>query len=194
MKVRRVVASALLMFAGLTAAAACAPLDRVVVPDNRNAILHGEVRSLDARRGRLQIREEYGRAHTVHLDNRTRVVYRSRQYPASALRRGDIVQVRVVWDRSGTAWADRIDVRQSADDRRVATARVQRIDGRVGAVDTRRGYFTLEQSRSRQVVVHVPRRLSSGDARRFDRLRRGDRVRVDVRPVGRSDVELVRFR
>lgn len=193
MRVPMMVTPVVLLFT-VVATAACAPLDRVVVPDSRNAVMYGEVRSVDARRGRFQIREERGRTHTVRYDNRTRVVYRSRQYPASALQRGDLVQVRVAWDRSGTAWADRVDVRQSAQDRRVATVRVQRLDGRVGGVDTRRGYFVLEQSRSRAVVVHVPRRLSSSDARRFERLRRGDRVRVDVRPAGRSEVELVRFR
>jgi hypothetical protein len=40
----------------------------------------------------------------------------------------------------------------------------------------------------------VPRGISSGDARRFDRLRRGDRVRVEVRHLGRDQAQLVRFR
>ena len=40
----------------------------------------------------------------------------------------------------------------------------------------------------------VPHRLSRNDARRFDRLRRGDRVRVDIRYDSRNQAELVRFR
>jgi translation initiation factor IF-1 len=40
----------------------------------------------------------------------------------------------------------------------------------------------------------VHRGISTSDARRFDRLRRGDRVRVEVRPVNNSTAELVRFR
>lgn len=191
---RQVVTPASLLLVVVLVAAACAPLSGVAVPDGRSAVVYGEVRSLDARRGRIQLREDRGRTVNVRYDNRTRVVYRARQYPPSSLRRGDIVQVRLTHDRSGTAWADRIDVRHSTQDRRVATARVERIDGRVLGVDTRRGRFTLEPGRSRTVVVHVPHRLSSSDARRFERLRRGDRVRVDVRPVGRNDVELVRFR
>jgi hypothetical protein len=82
------------------------------------------------------------------------------------------------------------DARQRDD----ARHRTTRIDGVVRQVDTRRGYFTLEQSRSRSITVYVQQRLSSSDARRFDRLRRGDRIRAEVRLSGRNRAELVRFR
>jgi hypothetical protein len=166
--------------------------------------LYGEIRSVDTRRGRIQLREQYGRDHTVRYDNRTRVVYRNRQYPVSTLDRGDQVQVRVEYDRNNNAWADRIDLRSSAragdrdrrDDRPgdVWSNRVQRVDGRVQSVDTRRGYFTMTQNDSR-VTVYMPRNARREDIRRFERLRRGERVRADVRSVGsRNQAELVRFR
>jgi hypothetical protein len=184
--------------AGLLAVsvAACAPLsalDDVLQPNGRMNVVSGEVRSVDSRRGHLQVREEYGnrRTHTVRYDNRTRVVYRNRQYPASSLERGDIVRMRVSYDRSGNAWADQVEVRES---RSAVNNRVTRLEGVVRQVDNRRGWFTLEQSRSQTVRVQVPARVSDNDARRFDRLRRGDRVRVEVRTVGRSEVQLVRFR
>jgi hypothetical protein len=103
------------------------------------------------------------------------------------------VRVRVSYDRGGAPWAERIDVRNSTADRRVS-ARIERIDGRVTGIDSRRGYFTVDQGRRSTVVVYVPNRLSSGDARRFDRLRRGDRVRAEVMLTGRDRAELVRFR
>jgi hypothetical protein len=174
-------------------ASACAPLDQVLIPQGRNSVLVGEVRSIDARRGRIGVREEHGRTVTLRLDNRTPVLMGNRQYPVSTLRRGDLVRVRVSYDRGGAPWAERIDVRSSTADRRVS-ARIERIDGRVTGIDSRRGYFTVDQGRRSTVVVYVPNRLSSGDARRFDRLRRGDRVRAEVMLTGRDRAELVRFR
>jgi hypothetical protein len=159
----------------------------------RSSSLSGEIRSIDTRRGRIDVRRSSGRNETVRYDNRTRIVNGQRQYPASSLRRGDQVLVRLSYDRSGTAWADRIEVRRSVRDDRGSTARVQRVSGRIAEVDTRRGWFRLEEGRDRY-TIHVPHRISSGDARRFERLRRGDRVTVEVRPVARSGWELVRFR
>jgi hypothetical protein len=192
MRVRHLVVPAVLLFTGL--GAACAPLDQVVRQDSRNSVLYGEVRSLDTRRGRVQLREDRGRDVTVRYDGRTRVHYGSRQYPVTSLQRGDVVQVRLAYDRNGNAWADRIDVRNSVGDRRVATARVVRLDGRVRGVDPSRRFFTVEADRGRPVMVLVSRRLDRDDARRIERLRRGDRVRADVRPLRGDEVELVRFR
>ncbi|HEX6134227.1 MAG TPA: hypothetical protein VFZ24_09690, partial [Longimicrobiales bacterium] len=130
-------------------------------------------------------------------DDRTRVIYGQRQYPVSSLERGDQVQIRVEYDRNNTAWADRIEVRDSRRSERDgdwSNARVQRLDGRVYQVDTRRGYFTLDGTYGRSLVVYVPRSLRREDARRFERLRRGDRVRIEVRSRGRDQAELVRFR
>jgi hypothetical protein len=181
------------------AASACMPLNALEDVWSLNggtSFVTGEVRSLDARRGRIQVREEHGnrRTHTLRYDTRTRVLYQQRQYPASSLERGDLVRVRTTRDRSGTLWADQIEVRRSIAQQRTAAARVQRLDGVVRQVDTRRGYFTVEQSRSRSVVVYVPQRLNGNDARRFSRLRRGERVRLDVRSVGSNQAQLVRFR
>lgn len=183
----------------------------------------GEVRSVDVRRGRIQVREEQGRDRTVRYDDRTRVVYQNRQYPVSSLERGDHVQMQVEYDRNNTAWADRIEVRSSARrsdrdrdrdrerDRRDGegrrdrvgerdrgdvrgSARVERLDGRVQGIDVRRGYFAVAGPRDSRVVVYMPRDARREDVRRFERLRRGDRVRADVRSRGRDQAELVRFR
>jgi hypothetical protein len=193
-------------------AAACAPLESLGGMGDvfgGGTSLYGEVRSVDTRRGRIQVREQYGRDRTVRYDNRTRVVYQNREYPVSSLERGDQVQMRLAYDRNNTAWADRIEVRSSArrtdrrdrdddrDDRDrgdIWGTRVQRLEGRVQAIDVRRGYFTMTENRSR-VLVYMPRNARREDVRRFERLRRGERVRVEVRSRGRGDqAELVRFR
>lgn len=197
--VHRMPASLALAGVLMIAAPACAPVggllgDSGSYPGGRTAVMNGEIRSVDTRRGQLQIREDRSnRNHTVRYDNRTRVTYAQRQYPASSLQRGDIVRVSISHDRSGAQWADRVEVRSSARNAR-SDARVQRVDGTVGVIDHRRGYFALHQNRAGTVVVYLPPRLNNNEVRRFDRLRRGDRVRVDVRPSGNNQAELVRFR
>jgi hypothetical protein len=179
-------------------APACASLggglEGVTVPRGRDARISGQVHSLDRRRNQIMVREGFGRTHTLRYDNRTRVLDGRRQYAVSALDRGDQVRVWVTYDRRGTPWVERLEVRESARNRSIATPRVERLDGRVARLDTRRNFFTLEQGRNQTVMVRVPSRLQRDDARRLERLRRGDRVRVDVRALDRNTVELIRFR
>jgi hypothetical protein len=184
---------------GLLLAPACAPLgamDGVVLGDGgrSSSFVEGEVRSVDTRRSRMELRDHRNRGYTVHFDRRTQVIYRQRQYPVQALERGDVVRVRLVRDRNGALWADRVDVWQSVRERGVAYGRTERVNGTVSRVDHRRGHFTMQSGRNQVLVVHVPSRLTREDARRFERLRRGDRVRVEIRPVGRGAAEFVRFR
>jgi translation initiation factor IF-1 len=183
----------------LVAAPACtihnSGQEKAAVPPGRSELVSGEVRSVDTRGGRLQLRADRGEDRTVRYDDRTRVVDGPHQYSPSALDRGDVVEVRISYDRSGTPWADRVDVRESARDRQVvARRRVERVEGTVKRLDLRRGVFMVEQPRARTVVVRIPRRLDQNAARRLERLRPGDRVKVDVRPIDRDAAELVRFR
>jgi hypothetical protein len=195
---RRRFGGALALAAGLTVVSGCAPLgamDGVLVgPAARSAVVEGEIRSVDARRGTLEIRDNRNRSHRMRFDRSTRVVYGQRAYPVTALERGDVVRVRATADRGGVLWADRVDVRHNARDRGRVAVRTERIAGTVSSVDGRRGQFTLSLDRHRSVLVVVPPRLDRDDAHRFQRLRRGDRVRVEVVPAGRGAVELVRFR
>ena len=206
------------------AAPACAPLsamEDVIGSTTGTSTVHGEVRSVDTRRSRIQVREQYGRDYTVRYDSRTQVTYGNRRYPVSALERGDVVSMRVSHDRNDDLRAERIDVRESRttrtsrdddwygrerdDDRRRRDrdAReersrrtvIERYDGVVRTVDTRRGIFTLDRARGASLVVHVPRTAGRDEIRRFERLRRNQRVRVEVRVYGSSNqAELIRFR
>ncbi|HEX7090956.1 MAG TPA: hypothetical protein VF192_12520 [Longimicrobiales bacterium] len=182
----------------LGAASACSPLNGADLDPHRpsSTLVYGEVRAIDARRNLIHVRERDGGTEIVRYDWRTEVRYGSRRYPISALDRGDLVRVRVRYDGRGRPWADRVDVvREYGRDRdRGYYGRVQRLDGRVGWVDTRRGYFTLERTRAPDVRVIVPRRLSRADQRRFARLRTGQRVRADVRLLSVNQAQLIRFR
>jgi hypothetical protein len=185
---RGTVIAALLL--GALGAAGCAELDGVLARPMGGSVVQGEVRSLDARRARMQVREDRGGTVTLRYDGGTRVFYRQREYPTSALERGDVVRVRVSHDRSGEAWADRVDVLRS----RASAGRVERLDGRVVRIEPRRGYFTVVRGREAPVVVYVPPTVRREDVRRLDRLRPGDNVRLEVLPLGRAEAELVRFR
>ena len=164
----------------------------------RSVVLDGEVWSLDSRQGRLQVRTDRGRTNTVLVDRGTRVTYGRQSYPVDALERGDVVRVWVEVDPRGEAWADRVDVRSSVRDRGYSDRyddryRVERLDGRVGEVNLRQGYFTVEQGRER-VAVRIPNGLDRNELRKVERLRRGDRVDVDVRTISGDEAELVRVR
>ncbi|MSR35619.1 MAG: hypothetical protein EXR95_03095 [Gemmatimonadetes bacterium] len=109
-------------------------------------------------------------------------------------------------DPRGDAWADRVEVRESVrerysdsgrDDRgryQERQERVERVEGRVGGVNLRGGYFTVEQGFNRSVDVHFADGLDRNEYRKVERLRRGDRVRADVRPLSDNDAELIKLR
>jgi hypothetical protein len=183
---------------GLLVLAACAPLGAAEIlipgPGARHALVEGQVRTVDLRRSRVEVRDQWNRSQTLRIDRSTRVVYRQRDYPLHALERGDIVRIRVARDRNGGLWADRIDVRESVRERGDGHVRAERLTGTVARVDGRRGHFVVQRDRHGSLVVYLPSYVSRDDARRFQRLRRGDRVRVDVVPLGRGTAELVRFR
>lgn len=187
------------LVAATLATTACAPLAAGdwgdILLGGLGSSVTGEVRSVDTRRSSISVREDRGSTRSYRYDSRTRVYDSGREYRVSSLQRGDRVRVQVEQDRNGTAWANRIDVQ---DARRTTTGtgsgRVQRVSGTVQRVDTRRGYFTVEQNRSSDIVVYVPPRVSRDDERRFERLRRGNRVSAEVREVRRGQYELVRFR
>lgn len=196
----------LLLIGSLVVAPACSTAGGTTrggwdLPGRRSSQLVGEIRSIDARRGRLQVDLAYGGTRTVYFDRRTKVVGQGRR-SVSSLRRGDDVRIRVAYDRRGTAWADRIEVYRNGwarndrgrwDDRRVVTARRVQWQGTVRSIERRRNYFVLDRGRS-NVVVRIPSTLSRDEARRLDRLRRGDRVRVEVAQLDAGTGVLVRFR
>ena len=163
--------------------------------------LQGEIRSVDERRGRLQIRDDRDdRTETVYYDDRTRVIYGNREYSVTSLERGDYVRVRVDQDRDGNTYAQVIEVSESArddgryDDDDRYNGRTVQLDGTIRQIDTRRNVFTIDDRDDDTYLVYVSSRANRDDVRRFERLRRGDRARAEVRIVSRGQAELIRFR
>src|SRR5690606_25704504 len=196
-KARKTHATLLVLTLLAGGATACTPLNASSAPwpTASSRVVVGEVRSVDTRRNLIQVRDQRGGSVVARYDGRTRVMYGPMRSSIRVLDRGDRVRMHVRYDRRGTPRAERVDVIQDYARRSpVAIGRVQRVSGTVRQVDTRRGYFMLDPGRSGNIRVIVPHRLSRNDARRFDRLRRGDRVRVDIRYYSRNQAELVRFR
>jgi|GEM_PF-2795553 len=185
---------------GLTLAApACAShgygSEVVTVPRGRTTVIQGEVRSIDHRRNYITIRESHGRSHHISYDHKTRVIDGKRRFSVNALDRGDRVKVWIAYDRRGTPWVERIELR---DDRshghRASKPRVLILEGTIAKLDNRGHTFILEYGRKSRIVVRIPSRLQRDDARRVERLRRGERVVIYVREIDRDAVELIRFR
>lgn len=191
-------AALVLALGGLVVVPACAPLgaqgrdggwgwgdDRIV----------GEVRSVDTRRDRIDVRVAYGGTRSVRYDRRTVFVERGRRISPNHLRRGDDVRIRLDYNRRGTPVAERVEVIRSGWNDRSGARRVERVSGTVRSVDHGRRYFVLEPNRGRTLIIRVSERdLRGNDVRRWKRLRRGDRVGVEVQYRSGNEVRLVRFR
>lgn len=211
----------------LVAGAACAPgmmeevLGDVVYPGGGvyGSDLRGEVRHVDTRNRRIEVRSRDGRGVTAYYDGRTRVEYRGRGYGVSSLERGDEVSMRLRRERGRYLYADHIYVTESARDRggwgrddrgrdgdwdrgrddrdrrdRDAWRASGRLSGTVTSVDERRWRFEVRGDRGERVLVTVPGDVNRNNAERFRRLRRGDRVDLAVRPLSDDRAELRRFR
>jgi hypothetical protein len=175
----------------ILAAGGCAEIERAVYTPGRTDVVDGEIWSIDTRGGRIDVRSARGGTVTMRWDRNTRVFYEQREYEPTALEEGDRVRALTSRDRNGTLWADRVDVLSSVRDG--GTGRVERIDAVFGRFEPGRGFFSVVSGRQ-TLFVYLPRGVRESDLRRLERLRPGDRVRLDVRVVGRGELELVRFR
>lgn len=205
---RRMLRTAL-VGAALMPAAGCAgmgmgPLGDILgTTGGSDGDLVGEVRYVDQRAQQIELRTREDRVARVRYDRETRVVYREQEYPVDALEAGDLVSVRVRNER-GEPYAAAIHVQESVQERRGRDAddygygdevdgRLQRVEGRVSAVDERRGLFQVE-TRDDELTVSLPYRPDRGVEERFRRLRRGDVVRLEGRFLSPRRFELERFR
>ena len=154
----------------------------------------GEISNVDTRAGQIVIRADSGRATTVRYDNNTQVIYRRQNYQVANLERGDYVAARVQQDRDGRYYTDTITVRESAQDRGYSGGgRLDRTEGRVESVDSRRGTFEIRDSRNRLIVVSVAFNAPRVVIDRFNRLRNGDYVRIEGRSASSDRFDLENF-
>jgi hypothetical protein len=158
----------------------------------------GEVRYVDARAREIELRSESGRTVIVRYDNRTRVTFRQKDYAVSNLEPGDYVAMRTQQDRDGRLYTDLVTVRESAQDRSGSGGRLgrpdrlDRFEGTVESVDTRRGTFEV-RDRGRLVVVSLAFNAPRSVMERFNRLRQGDVVRIEGRFSNQDRFELEHF-
>jgi hypothetical protein len=84
----------------------------------RSVVIDGELSSVEPRKGRIRVRTQERGMRTVYMDRATRVFYQRQEYRVDALERGDLVRVWVELNRDGSAWADRVEVREGVNERR----------------------------------------------------------------------------
>jgi len=186
-----------LFFIPLLALAGCHELGHMDGPGGygTSGDLVGEVRHVDTRDRQVEIRTEAGRSLNVKYDGRTRVIYRQREFEVSNLEPGDYVAMRTTEDRSGRLYADLITVRESVQDRGGygRRGRLDQLEGTVEHIDERRGRFEVRDRRNRLVIVTLPYNAPRSVSDRFNRLRRGDYVRVEGRFITEDRFDLESF-
>jgi len=169
-------------------------------PTGTTGQVSGRVENVDTRNARLELYSQEGRREVVFFDNRTRVVYQQREYPVTALERGDEVSLRVQRDTRGNLYTSEIYVQRSVREGGGYNTgggqyegQVQRLEGNVGYVDYNRGQFEVRSQYGGTVLVTLPYGATAGTVDRFRRLRNGDYVRLEVILVNQQRAELQRF-
>jgi len=163
--------------------------------------LVGEVRAVDTRARQIELSTDAGRKFLVTYDNHTRVSYRQRDYAVANLEPGDYVGVRAQQDRDGRYFTDLITVKESVQERggygsssgSGNVGGLDKLEGRVESVDSRRGTLEIRDRSNRLVVVSLPYNAPRAISDRLNRLREGDYVRMEGRFLNRERFELEAF-
>jgi hypothetical protein len=163
--------------------------------------LVGEVRDVDTRAHQIELSTDAGRKFLVRYDNNTRVSYRQRDYAVANLEPGDYVAVRAQQDRDGRYFTDLITVKESVQERggyggtssSGSIGSLDKLEGKVESVDSRRGTLEIRDRNNRLVVVSLPYNASRAISERLNRLREGDYVRMEGRFLNRERFELENF-
>ena len=162
--------------------------------------ISGEVRRVDERNRTIQVSNWYG-SSSVRYDNRTRVSGSGRSMSVRSIDRGDRVSIQVQRNNRGDMYARSIRVERGRhtsrnddrrnDDRR--NARVSYVEGRVHRIEQRAGWMEVRPSRGSTIRVSLPGRADSREVNAFRRIRRGDHVRIQARPLRGNRMEIVRI-
>ena len=188
-----------LVLPGLLALAGCPALD---IPGGLGGLggvnndVVGEVQFVDSRGRTVEIRTDSGQKSVLRYDNNTQVAYRQKNYPVTSLERGDYVAARIQQERDGSYSTSAITVRETAQDRGMGAStgnQLDRIEGRVETIDTRRGTFEIRDQRNRIVVISVAFNAPRTVTDRFNRLRNGDYIRIEGRGAGADRFDLENF-
>jgi hypothetical protein len=80
-------------------------------PANQSGQINGTVRGVDSRNSQVNIQDNSsGQTYWVQYDNRTQVVYRNQNYPATAIRQGDSVTATVQNNGNNSYYASYIQI------------------------------------------------------------------------------------
>ena len=164
--------------------------------------LVGEVRDVDTRARQIELTTDAGRKFLVRYDNNTRVSYRQHDYAVANLEPGDYVAMRAQQDRDGRYFTDLVTVKESVQERGGYSGsssgsgnveRLEKLEGRVESVDSRRGTLEIRDRNNQLVVVSLPYNAPRAISDRLNRLREGDYVRMEGRFLNRERFELEAF-
>ena len=110
--------------------------------------------------------------------------------------------MRAQQDRDGRYFTDLITVKESVQERggyggsssgSGNVERLEKLEGRVESVDSRRGTLEIRDRSNRLVVVSLPYNAPRAISDRLNRLREGDYVRMEGRFLNRDRFELEDF-
>jgi hypothetical protein len=80
-------------------------------PVNQPSQINGTVRGVDPNNSQVNIQDNSnGQTYWVQYDNRTQVVYRNQNYPATAIRQGDNVTARIQNNGNNSYYANYIQI------------------------------------------------------------------------------------
>lgn len=180
-------------------------------PDERRSV-SGEILSIDIDRRRMEVDTEQGR-RTLTFGRGTPVYFRGQEAEVANLEPGDVVRAEVDTSREPWRVMDFITVVQSRQEREQYGDRpprdtpwdepderpredwgdAERFSGTVQEVDRRRGEFVLDTERYGLKTVVMPYNASREDRTEFDRLQRGDSVRIEGKRLEQDRIELRAF-
>lgn len=196
-KVRALVAGAAIAV-GASGCGQLAPIGEVlggvISPAGPTDALEGEVRFVDDRQRHIGLRTPEGQTGTIPYDDRTRVVFQQKEYPVSALEPGDLVEVELAAGPGGAALAGMVYVQRNVrEGRPTGEPASERLYGTVGEVDRERGRFAMRPQFGGTVVVALPYNPADASVHRFESLRDGQAVQVEVHRISDTRYELRRF-
>lgn len=204
MSIRSVSARAAVALATVVSLAGCAGMGNIgsVLGDvlggpgaqqGQTGQVSGTVLGVDARAQAIGVQQANGQTINLLFDNNTQVVFENRNYPPTALERGDRITARVQSVSQGY-YTDLVQVDQSVSGSSGGAAgTVQQIEGTVQQVNLTEGTFTMSMQGTGFVTVSLPYNASRTEITRFQNLRRGDRVRFYGVFLNDSRIELRQF-
>lgn len=156
-----------------------------------------EIQAVDAQQQAISVATQQGERGTVRYDGNTVVVYQQRQYPVTALERGDIVNMQVQQVQGGGLYTARIDVQQSVQERTgqspaTGNQQLMQLSGPISQIDHREGWFVL-RTQNGNVTVYLPLNAPQATSDYFHRLRTGDNVRLEATRSASGTMQIHRF-